>query len=110
VTHDTDFFIKVGDTAPPLECELTDADGDPVNLTGAVVRFHMAPRGAIAVINRLADIITPLAGLVRYSWQVGDTALAGFFIGEFEVTFATGAKETFPNDGDIVIRIGSAIA
>ena len=41
----------------------------------------------------------------RNSYSASDTASIGSFRGEFEVTFATGLIETYPNSGYISIQI-----
>lgn len=103
------FFLKRGDTSPALQYSLLPA---PIVLTAATVRFSMRPRGSVAPsINRAVAVIEDaLAGVVRYDWQVGDTALAGRYEGEFEVTYADGTIETFPNSGFIDIRIEGDVA
>lgn len=55
------------------------------------------------IVNRAAALIvtptgTPAAG---YDWQPADTAQAALCDAEFEVTYAGGAVETFPN-GDFI--------
>lgn len=42
-------------------------------------------------------------------YMPADTDTAGRFEAEFEVTYADGAVETFPNDGFIVVQIGPDI-
>lgn len=84
------FTIKRGDTSPSIAFDLI-SDGAPVDLTGATVKFIMAGR-----INTAAAIEDAAAGTVRYDWQPIDTAVSGVFNAEFEVTFADGKVETFP--------------
>ena len=105
------FQIKRRDTSPSIEAVLQVEDGTPVNITGATVRFHMQNTvNAEVVIDAPATIVTPLAGLVRYDWQGDDTASAGFFAVEWEVTYADGSIETFPNGGNAYINITRDIA
>lgn len=107
----TDIFgLKKGDTAPSLLYAL-----DPVSvvLTGATVRFSMRDRSTGAVkVNRQACSIVTATGTptVQYNWQGADTDTFGFFEGEFEITYAGGAIETFPNTSNISIRIAEDIA
>lgn len=104
------FVIKQGDTSPSLEFALLPAS---VTLTGASVVFNMRRAlGGVLAVNRQAAVkvtetVTPT---VRYDWQAGDTAAAGVYQGEFEVTYGDGSIETFPNDGFIGIRIVEQIA
>lgn len=100
-----DFNIKRGDTTPPIESELQDNDGQPVDLTGASVRFLMKPRGGPTLtVDGAADVdADPTTGRVSYSWvgpvgvTLGDTDEAGEYAAEWEVTFADGSVQTFPN-------------
>lgn len=107
----TDFWVKQGDTSPPLEAGLVDRDG-PVVLTGDVdVRFHMRDRSRMTLlVDQPAEIIDAAQGFVRYEWQAQDTVLRGVYLGEWEVTFADGRVQTFPNTGYTVIEIVGSLA
>lgn len=106
-----EFHLKTGDTSPSLRCFLLDGEGAAVPLTGATVVFSMFTQKAVAVITRRAVTITDApAGAVRFDWQSGDTAASGTFNSEFEVTYAGGSVETFPNDGYLMVRIGKSLA
>ncbi len=103
------FHLKQNDTSPALLYRLDPA----VNLAGASVVFNMRPRGGGTVlVDREAASIDgdPGNGVVRYDWQVADTANAGWFEAEFEVTYSDGSVETFPNNDFIVVQIGGDIA
>ena len=105
------FYIKENDTSPVLEVTLQDSDGDAVDVTGATVRFHMRAIGSTtAKVNAAATIVTAASGVVRYTWQTGDTDTIGEFEGEFQVTFGGGAVQSFPNDGWLRISILDDIA
>lgn len=97
------FYIKRGDTSPKLIYTLSPL----VNLTGASVVFNMRKTGQANIVNRgVAAIVAPAsAGVVSYAWTAPDTALAGTFIGEFEVTYADGTIETYPNSGYLNVMI-----
>jgi hypothetical protein len=103
------FTLKTGDTSPSLLYALLPAT---IDLTGATVRFSLRNRdtGAVIVNRAAALVVTATPPVVRYDWQPGNTDVAGNFDGEFEVTYAGGAIETFPNRGFIDIRITAAIA
>ena len=101
------FFIKRGDTSPAIRFAL-----EPVAtiLTGATVRFKMRMRGGAQVSDAAAQIVmatgTPT---VQYDWMPADTAEAGQFEAEFEVTYPDGAIETFPNAGFIPVRVSEDV-
>jgi hypothetical protein len=99
----TPFTIKTGDTSPTLSYALIPTS---VNLTGATVVFNMARRG-VTLLDRAAATVTTatVTPTVEYTWLAGDTALEGLHLAEFEVTFASGAVETFPNGDYIQIKI-----
>ncbi len=104
-----DFYLKRNDTKEPIQATLSDQAG-AVDLTGATVRFHMKNRAGTVVVDAPAEVVTPAGGVVRYQWQAEDTAAAGDFYAEWEVTFPSGAVQTFPNENDIGIRIAADVA
>lgn len=102
------FHLKRGDTSPALLYRLDPA----VNLAGASVVFNMRHRGGGAVVvDRVAASVEgdPSEGVVRYDWAAADTAAAGRFEAEFEVTYSDGTVETFPNSDFIVVQISGDI-
>lgn len=105
------FYIKKNDTSPALRATLKDGLGSAVDLTGTVVRFHMREIGALtAKVDSLASLIDPGNGVVEYSWSAGDTDTLGSFEGEFEVIYAGGEVESFPNNRHIEIEITDDIS
>lgn len=105
------FPMKRGDTAPSLRATLRNPDGSAPDLTGATVKFLMRDRTSGAVrVNGSAAIVTAASGIVQYDWQVSDTSTAGTCDAEFEVTFASGKIETFPNSGFFQVVISGDIA
>lgn len=104
------FYLKKGDTSPSLLYALIPEDTD---LAGATVRFNMRARdGAAVKVNRAVSVIVTetVTPTVRYDWQAADTDTAGFYDAEFEVTYAGGAVETFPNSDFIRVQITGDIA
>ena len=104
------FNLKRGDTSPSLLYALDPAS---VDLTGATVRFNMRPTtgGVVKVSRAIATVVTETGTpTIRYDWTAQDTDTSGTYDGEFEVTYAGGAVETFPNTGFIKIVIAKDIA
>jgi len=100
------FTIKQGDTAPIMEANLRQPSGAAAPLAGAAVKFYMRPRGRSTITTNSAAAVTDAAnGVVQYSWVAADTQQPGAYEGEFEVTYADGTIETFPNEGYIDISI-----
>lgn len=103
------FYIKQNDTSPAIQATLKDPDGTVVNLAGSSVRFHMADMAGTIKVDTTATIVDN-DGVVRYSWQAGDTDTAGLYKAEFEVTYADSTIETFPNEGKLIISIEPEIS
>lgn len=103
------FFIKARDTSPSLIYALRPAS---VDLTGATVRFSMRTQAGVILINRAAAVIVTPTGAptVRYDWQTGNADEPGVHEAEFEVTYANGRIETFPNDSFIAVAVTGDIA
>lgn len=102
----TDFFIKQNDTSPALAVTLQDDDGNAIDLTGASVDFHMSPLDdSTLMVDSAATIADASAGEVKYEWSSGDTDTVQRYEAEFEVTYADGTIETFPNSENIIIRV-----
>jgi hypothetical protein len=107
---DTPFTINRGDTSPSLVWQITS----PIEtLVGSTVVFNMkSQRGTVIVeraVARFAEMTGELPALI-YDWTAADTATAGSYSGEFEVTYADDRIETFPNGSNISIRIPQDIA
>lgn len=100
------FSIKKNDTGPPITAKLLDAAGAAVNLTGATVKFIMSRQGDSATkVNAAATIVDAATGTVRYVWTAADTDTHGTFVGEWEVVFSDGSKQSFPNSRHLEIRV-----
>lgn len=107
----TTFYIRQNDTAPPIEATLYDGSGALVNLAGATVKFQMtqAITGSTVAVDADADV-DDVNGVVSYAWDAADTADAGTYNANFEVTFSGGAVQSFPNDRFITVVIGPDLA
>jgi len=105
------FYIKQNDTRPIISATLIDGDGSSVNLDGATVAFKMRKVGATAsTVDAAATIADATKGKVTYTWVAADTATVGEYEGEFQVTYAGGGIQTFPNNKYIEIEITDDIA
>jgi hypothetical protein len=93
--------MKQGDTRPKLVVLLT-SNGSAIDLTGATVRLLMREEGSLSPgveTTGSTDVTSALSGEVTWTPDAADTADAGTYELEFEVTHADGGIETFPNDG-----------
>lgn len=109
-----DFSIKTGDTASPIFATLENSAGTAVDLQGATILFKMAAiAGGTVTLSGTATIVQNGNGTdgsmgdVVFNWATSgaDTALAGWYQGEWEVRYASGAVQTYPNDTYVLIAI-----
>lgn len=76
-----DFRIKRGDLNPTLATLLKE--GQPINLTGKTVQFRFKNRAGGTVQTAQVSIPEPSVGKVQINWQIGQTEILGYYIGEF---------------------------
>lgn len=96
----TDFWWKRHDTSPAIQVQLLDSTNSPVNVSGASVKFIMKLDGGVGpIVNAAASIINGASGIVAYTPIAADTATAGSYTAEWQVTFSGGGKQTFPDPG-----------
>lgn len=109
----TDFTMKQNDTSPAISYILKDADSNVVDLTGALaIRFHMVSQDKQTVKVDAAGSVVGAAtsGEVKYQWLPADTDTAATWLAEFEITYADGNIETFPNGDNLKIKIVDDLA
>ena len=103
------FYLKSNDTSPSITATLRDAEGTLIDLTGASVNFHMYDADGTVKVDAAA-VVADNDGVVRYDWIAADTDTVGVFYAEFEVTYADGTVETFPNTTNIKVKIRDDLA
>lgn len=102
----TTINIKQDDTQPAMKARLKDAAGNPVNLTGATVQVAIQHYSKPTIkFFRDAYIANAATGVVWLVWQAEETQVTGLYRIEFRVTYPDGNRETFPNDGYLMVNI-----
>lgn len=98
--------MKQGNNRPVLKVRLRDSTGIPVNLTGATVRAAIENKGK-PEIKFLEDayVADEVNGEVYLTWQGYETQVPGVYHVEFQVIYPGGDKETFPNDGYLILNV-----
>lgn len=93
-----DYTVKSADAGTAIEAVLKQ-NGNLVDLTGATVRFLMAPASDLtdSKVNAAATIDNAAGGAVSYTWAAADLDTPGNYVAEWEVTFADGSISTFPS-------------
>lgn len=109
-----DYVMKANDLLPAIQGAASTA-GTPVNLTSAtLIKFFMRAADAnfqpvttgTLKVNATATAVAPTtSGVLRYDWVVGDTAVPGNYVGEFQVTFPGAKPQTLPTTSYITITI-----
>lgn len=100
------FTVGQHDHGVPMKSSLVDGDGAPVNLSGASV--HLAVSAGVGyprIVDAQAVVEDAANGAVSYTWTSTDTQTPGNYIASWEVTFADGSLESFPNDSYITVNI-----
>ena len=111
-TSDTQkFTITQGDRLRLPQGNLTDSEGNPINLAGCTLAFRMVEynTGDVAVDNQPAVSLQTNSdpttwGRCTYIWGAGETDIPGIYRAWFVVT-SGGLSTTFPPDGDWYILI-----
>ena len=103
------FQIKAGDTRPPIRVQLTRDDGAGQvaiddDLTGATVTFRFRNKATPATLYGpfVGTVEDNTQKIVRYEWQPTDWSAITSNIEvewEVEITYLSGAIETFPTEG-----------
>lgn len=109
-----DYTLKQDDTYPALTAVLSDQVGAVDLSTADSVKLIMKHESGTPVVIGTCAVASPQTGgnvgKVTYDWTASDTATAGSYDLEFQVTWNVGDVETFPNDSykslEIVADLG----
>lgn len=105
------FEIKSGARKPALRVQITDPEGDPVDLTGLTVGFRMTrSHSRDTVIDGDATIVTAASGICEYGWAANDTDTPGSYLGEFRVSYGAEGQLIVPTGNYVQIEITKSIA
>lgn len=103
------FKITQNDTSPPIRGDCLSGTGQPVDVTGATVKFYMRElESDVLTVDGSGSVVDGQAGTIGYAWAPGDTSSPGVYLAEFEVTYPGGDVETFPSQ-QIPVRIRSEL-
>lgn len=99
--------LIIGELVPAYRVQLLDGYGNPVDLTGATVKFQFrAKESSTYLIDSSANVTVNIAtdGDVQYDWQAGDTATGGIYQARWHVTFSDNSVLIYPSDvGDSIL-------
>ena len=96
-----DFTIKQGDTKPPIQVQLKNADGSITDLTGSSVDIHIKDKIDVVVIDIPMSIVgAENNGTVEWDPTIVLSDIIGRYRVEFEVTFPDSKIHTFPNSNE----------
>ena len=111
MTLGVDYSVREHDHGYACTATLKSADGTVVDLSGATAKFRMAspPLGTTPKVNAAATVVDAPNGKVSYTWQAVDTDTPGIYYAEWEVTFAGGAVQTFPNGAYLIVEVTTKV-
>jgi hypothetical protein len=103
------FSVKKDARYPSITATVLDGNGDPVDVTGAVVVFRMVNRatGAVKVNNVAGSVVDGRKGQIKFDWSAaGYTDTAGVYNAEFLITlFGAEAPIVLPTSGYLTIAV-----
>ena len=67
----------------------TDADGAPLDLSGATITARVTRNGVTTASDGVFVVMTAASGIFRWEYGVVDVATEGFFDVQFTATFGT---------------------
>lgn len=111
-----DFSISVGDTQSSIYATLENSGGTPVDIQGATVLFKMGPNSGGVTVSGTATNAQVGAGTtdgsrgdVVFAWPA-PVGTAGVYRGQWQVTYAAGGTQTFPNSGYVTILVNDQVS
>jgi hypothetical protein len=107
------FLIKQNDRRPYLPAQFFLPDGEtPLDLTSvATVNLAVRPKGSETVsFKKPCVIVDAPLGEVEYRWSADDTAEAGEYEYEFEITWPDAEPQTIPTDTYFALVVVDDIA
>ena len=103
------FEIHEGDLLPILRVQVLSDAKAPADLSAAVtVEFFMVHQGMGIEVGGEMVVVDAANGECTYTWQTGDTDIAGLYIGRIVATFGVGKVMTFPTcpeKGGLLIEV-----
>lgn len=94
--------MKQNDTFPPLTAVLKDEDNIPIDLTSAVSVRVWLRSSDLAIETDPCTIADAVNGLITYTFNQGDTAVAGEYRVEYQIDWGPDngkdRVQTVPND------------
>jgi hypothetical protein len=100
-------ILVAGDTGPAITGTIHKR-GDTSDieiLTGATVKFQMRrARDRKLMVDTAATVIDAASGTVSYALDVNDTAIAGDYVYQWEVTYTDGKIQTTFETKELTIR------
>jgi hypothetical protein len=102
-------YLKRNDTGIMASDQLM-LDGAAINLSGASVALLIESMDTAVVLRRTATITDAANGKVQYQFIAADTATAGDYQLEWEVTLSNGKIITVPSGGYINLTIKADLA
>jgi hypothetical protein len=100
------YLYHVGDTEPTPDVTFEDAAGNPIDLTGADVRWQMRRMGAFSlVLDDGAEIVTAAEGTALYRPTAAMTAQRGVYQARWRAIYPDGSIVTAPGDGWLTVIV-----
>jgi len=103
---ESDFDFGAGDSLPLVTDTMLDRDGNPIDLTGAVVTFPRQPDDGTTATVRTASIVgdPTKANVSAKAFDAGEIA-AGEFFARFKAVLASGETVSWPRDRQYIVHV-----